>query len=454
MNSTIAAISTPHAVGGIAVVRLSGLDALIIADRVFRAVNGKKAADTSGNQALAGRIFDSAGEFDQAVCLVFRAPKSFTGENVAELSCHGGTYLSARLLRACLDNGAVMAEPGEFTRRALLNGKLNLTQAESVADMIHAQGEQGARAALACLDGKTYEQIRALCMRLVEIQSHLTAWTDFPEEDVPELEPSALTKELSETEKRLELLIAHYDRGTILQSGIQTVIAGRPNVGKSTLMNLLSGMEKSIVTDIAGTTRDIIEETVNLGKVTLRLSDTAGIRSANDAIEQEGVARTLDRIQKADLVLYLLDGSRKIEADDLEILTNLENKAAIAVINKSDLPCRADLSFIEQHFAHTVYISAMQNEGVDTLVKCIEEVLEIEQFDPAAAILANERQRSCAAQALKGVQSALSTLANGMTLDAVGIELDEAITALLTLTGESASDAVIDQVFERFCVGK
>lgn len=301
--TTIAAIATPNAPGGIAVIRISGERAFEVAEKIFVPAGDKKVADMRGYTCAYGEAFDGEERLDDCILTVFRAPHSFTGEDTAEISCHGGIYVTRRILRAALANGAVMAQAGEFTKRAFLNGKIDLTQAESVMDIISAKGERELKMAENIREGAAYKAVRKISDRLMNMLGSLAAWTDYPDEDIPEVEPETMRTELENIRAELESLIRNYDSGRILREGVSTVIVGRPNVGKSTLFNTLSGCERSIVTDIAGTTRDAVEETVKLGDVTLRLMDTAGIRETSDKIEEIGVNIAQKAIESAELVI-------------------------------------------------------------------------------------------------------------------------------------------------------
>ncbi|MDY4192259.1 MAG: tRNA uridine-5-carboxymethylaminomethyl(34) synthesis GTPase MnmE [Oscillospiraceae bacterium] len=453
-SSTIAAVSTPLAVGGIGVIRVSGPEAHLIAEKIFRPAGKRSVSACPGYSALFGRLFDRDGEFDEAVVTVFRAPHSYTGEDVAEISCHGGVYLVRRALRALIENGAEPAAPGEFTKRAFLNGKLSLTQAEAVMDLIGAQGEQAARAALTSRDGALYRKIGAISERLAALDGHLAAWVDYPEEEIEEVEPAVLERSLGEVLAEGETLLATFDGGKLLREGVDTVIAGSPNVGKSTLMNLLAGCEKSIVTDIPGTTRDVVEEAVRVGDVLLRLADTAGLRRTDDPVETAGVSLARRRLERAGLVLAVFDSSRPLEEEDRRLLKEIAGRPAVAVINKSDLPPRLEREEVEQAVGETVWISAARGSGVEELSAAIARVLSIASIDTTAAMIANERQRDCLLGALSALREALSALAEGQTLDAVGVCVEEALQHLGDLTGERAGDLVIEQVFSRFCVGK
>ncbi|MBP5579872.1 MAG: tRNA uridine-5-carboxymethylaminomethyl(34) synthesis GTPase MnmE, partial [Ruminococcus sp.] len=301
--STIAAVSTPDAVGGIAVIRISGDDAIKVAEKIFSPYGDKKVSDMAGYTCAYGIAHDGDERLDDCILTVFRAPHSYTGEDIAELSCHGGLYVTKRVLRAASANGAVNAEAGEFTKRAYLNGKLDLMKAEAVMDIISARGEREMKMAENLREGAAYKKAKKCSDKLMKILGDLAAWADYPEEDIPEVRPDVLTDELKEIRNELRSLVRNYDSGRILREGVATAIIGRPNVGKSTLFNCLSGCERSIVTEIAGTTRDIIEESVRIGDITLRLSDTAGIHETDDIIEGIGVDMAERMIASSELVI-------------------------------------------------------------------------------------------------------------------------------------------------------
>lgn len=454
MSNTIAAIATPHAVGGISVIRVSGDEAIAVCDRCFRAVSGQPLSALAGYRAAYGKVVDQDRLIDEAVALVFRAPKSYTGEDVVEISCHGGIYITKEVLRVLIQCGAQPAAPGEFTKRAFLNGKLSLTQAESVMDVIASQGKQTAQAALAGMEGNLYRKITAVKDSLLSIAGHLSAWADYPEEEIPVVEHDRLLSSLKEAEREINELLAGFDRGRLVRAGINTVIVGKPNVGKSTLMNLLAGCQRSIVTEIAGTTRDVIEDTVDIGGVVLNLADTAGIHQTDDIVEQAGVALSVQRLKTADLVLALFDHSSVLTEEDLVFIDQLQGQNVIAVVNKTDLEQRLDTERLKQFFKHIVYISAKNSEGINNLNSTILELLKIADFDPFAPMLANERQRSAAQQASTYLAEAIGGLSTGFTLDAVTISIESAIESLLALTGERVTDRVVDEVFSHFCVGK
>ena len=455
MEKTIAAVSTAPAPGGIGIVRISGEEALAVADQVFRGVSGKKLSQMRGYTAQLGGAFTPDGErLDDVVALVYRSPKSYTGEDVVELSCHGGLYVTKRLLQLVLDAGASPAGPGEFTRRAFLNGKMDLAQAEAVMGLISASGEQARKAALAGSSGVLSQRIAAIKGELMEQAAHLAAWADFPEEDVPEVEESQLLEGIRRGEAALSQLLEGFERGRMYREGLVTVIAGRPNAGKSTLMNLLSGCQRSIVTQYAGTTRDVVEETVMLVGVPLRLADTAGLRDTDDPVESIGVRAARQRLETAQLVLAVFDSSQALEKEDRELMDALEGVPSIAIVNKTDLPSQIAVEEIQARFEKTVFLSAATGEGVEDLEQALSEILDTKEFHPQEGVLFTQRQRADAQTALDSLREGEQALLGGLTLDAVTVCVEDALTALSALTGEHVSEEIVDRVFEEFCVGK
>lgn len=452
--STIAAIATGQAAGGIGIVRISGENALFVADRIFKTVSGLKLNTLSGYKAAFGTVFLDEKPLDEAIATVFRAPKSYTGEDVVEISCHGGLYVTKQVLRAALQNGAVPAEAGEFTKRAFLNGKLDLAKAEAVMQLISAQGEQARAASFNTLEGALSREIAAVSADLKSVSASLAAWVDYPDEEIDDLSDDAIARSIDKAIRALQALLARFDSGKVILNGVDTAIVGKPNVGKSTLMNVLVGAEKSIVTDIAGTTRDIVEETVTVGNVVLRLSDTAGLRDTTDTVERIGVERARKKIENAALVLALFDNSVPLTDADRDLFALCKGKKAIAVVNKTDLHGAWDTKILDTVFNNTVYISAKENTGVENLEKAIEETLGTAEFDPSAATLMNERQYACCLAALESLFEAKSAQDSGLTRDAVNVSIDAAIESLDMLTGEKATESVVNEIFSRFCVGK
>lgn len=450
----IAAICTAQGEGGIGVIRISGDNAFEIADKVFKNINNKKVKDMKGYTAAFGKVYDNGEEIDEAVVLVYRAPHSYTGENVVEISCHGGIFITKQVLRAVLNNGAVPAQAGEFTKRAFLNGKIDLTEAEAVIDIISAKSRSAARAALFVKDGVLRRKIDKVKENLLSQAAHLSAWADYPEDDIAEVSDDELFETFNNAVRVLQGLLDTYDSGQAVKQGIDTVIAGRPNVGKSTLMNLLSGYEKSIVTDIPGTTRDIVEDTVVLGDVILRLSDTAGLRDTEDKVEQIGVDRAKKRLEQCGLLLAVFDNNQVLNEDDFDLIESANNAPTIAIINKIDLEQKLDVEYISSKIENIVYISALNGDCREELTKAVEKIAGTANLNPSEGILSNERQRLAVANALSSVVEAKTALETGLTYDAITVSLEDAISNLLELTGESTSEEVIDRVFHNFCVGK
>lgn len=454
MNTTIAAICTAQGMGGLGVIRISGDKAVEIADKVFVAVSTKKLSQYKGYSCAFGEVFYNGEKLDQCVATVFVAPFSYTGENVVELSCHGGNVVLKQVLRAVLDSGAVMAAPGEFTKRAFLNGKMDLTQAEAVMDLISAKSKAALKSALSVHQGALSKQILSLKNELVTVASHLCAWADYPEDDIPQVEYNELLNSLNIAKDKLDLLLKNYDRGKVLREGIDTVIVGKPNVGKSTLMNLITGYDKSIVTDIAGTTRDIVEDTAVVRGITLNLADTAGIRQATDVIEQIGVDKAKEKIATSQLIIAVFDASKKLSDDDLQLLSNIKDNPCIAVINKDDLNIQIDTEKISQVTDNIVYMSAKNTTGFSEFEQAVVKVANLENFDESSAVLSNERQRNLAYLSYNELTGAISALEMGMTYDAVTVALEDAIAYLCELTGQRVTETVVDNVFHNFCVGK
>ena len=454
-NSTIAAIATAPGAGGIAVVRLSGPESYAVAARVFRPANpAKKVEEAKGYTALFGSFLEGEDAFDEGVALFFRAPHSYTGEDVVELSCHGGSAVARRLVESCVEAGAVPAAPGEYTRRAFLNGKLSLTQAEAVMDLVSADGRQGAALANASLKGALARKIRAEKEALTGLQAHLAAWVDFPEEDVPELADGHLVSVLTQVRGELDTLIRNYDAGAVLREGVDCAIVGRPNAGKSTLLNLLAGFDRAIVTPVAGTTRDVVEQAVQLGDIRLNLSDTAGLRQTEDAIEAEGIRRSWEKLEQAGLILAVFDGSEPLTREDLELAQKCAGRPAIALINKEDRPTCFDAEMIAADFAMVIPVCCREEGSRRVISAAVARLLGTAQIDPHAASLSGQRQLSAAIRARDAVAGALEAVQGGFGLDAVSVCVDDALAALCDLTGENASENVINEVFERFCVGK
>ncbi len=457
-TDTIAAVATPNGSGGMAVIRISGPEAVSCSDQFFQPLRGKLPSQMEGYTCSYGYFINANHEIlDDVVLTVFRNPHSYTGEDTVEISCHGGRYLSQKILRTVLTCSRVrLAEAGEFTKRAFLNGKLSLTQAEAVADLISASGENAVRYARTLRDGATFRKISAFSQVILETLSDLAVWADYPDEDIPNIDADTLGVKMQQLLSDMHQLMSSYDYGKILREGLHTVIAGKPNVGKSTLFNVLSGCERSIVTDIAGTTRDVVEEQIRLGDVILRLSDTAGVHHTADTVEKIGVERSLSSLAQADLILAVFDMSQPLSDEDRVLLDKLPAEKTILVYNKSDKSSAAfNQDFLLQFSpVDTVEISAKNQDNITELQNAVEHFAARHATPAEDGMIANERQRVCLENAISAVQEAADALAMGFALDAVTVSLDAAADALLQLTGERVTDKVVDTVFSRFCVGK
>ena len=439
-NDTIAAIATANATGAVSVIRISGDEAISIASSLI----GKDLSNKEGYTITYGTIKENGESIDDVLVSVFRAPRSYTGEDVIEIGCHGGLYITRKILSLVIGNGARMARRGEFTERAFLNGKMDLAQAEGVNDLINASDEVNAKSAIHSLKGSVSKILKPLEEDLTQIISNIEVNIDYPEyDDVRQLTEEEI---LPMTEKWLvdiHKVIVEAQKAVNIREGIDTVILGRPNVGKSSLLNALLEEDKAIVTDIAGTTRDIVEGTVRLDGITLNLIDTAGIHEANDIVEKIGIDKSLQALDKAELVIVVLDGSQELTEEDHELLTMTENKNRIIAYNKNDK------SFIHEGIS----ISAI-NGDVEALTNAIKEKYENELYLANTDTLNNERQIGLALQAETSMKNAIQTLKDGMELDLVTIDLEKAWTSLKEITGKVGKEDLLDEIFSRFCLGK
>ena len=460
LRSTICALATPPGEGGIAVVRLSGPDAYPIADKVFAPIHKEKSVlEAKGYTALFGHYLLDGQEMDETVALFYRAPRSYTGEDVVELSVHGGSAMADGLQQALIAAGAMPAAPGEFTRRALENGRMSLTQAEAVMEVISAGGRQGAALAKSALDGRLAREAEGIRRQLQTLAAHLTAWIDYPEEDVPELAPDELKAALQQQKAKLDGWVSSYNAGAVLRHGVDCVLLGRPNVGKSTLLNLLAGFDRAIVTPVAGTTRDVVEQAVQLGDIRLNLFDTAGVRGEEeaDAIEAEGIRRSWKKLEEAGLVLAVFDAGGPVTEADIEIARRCEGRPALAIFNKQDLADDAGLfdeGLLAPCFKHCIRLCAKDAASLKPLSDAVAGLLGTANLDPNAAALVSRRQLAAATAARDAVGEAIAAVDAGFGLDAAGVCIEDALRALADLTGEDAAEAVIDEVFSTFCVGK
>ena len=450
MSRTIVALSTPNAMGAVALVRLSGEKAIAIADSVFLAKSGRPLFETASRTAIYGEFVDKGTPFDDGIATVFCAPNSYTGENMVEMSCHGNPFLVRKLIDACIEAGASPAGAGEFTRRAFENEKLDLSAAEAVAELIAAESAAAARAAFLRRKGQISEKINQMAEKVSYLAAQLAVWSDYPEEeDAPAVTHEAMLAQMEEIEAEIALLLLGCQAGQMIQEGIRVAIIGSPNVGKSTLLNMLAGEERSIVTEVAGTTRDVVEATTFIDGIALRLMDTAGIRDTVDRVEKIGVDRAIQTLEKADLVLLVLDRSRPLGTEDVRLIERIKNRPHVLALNKTDLPAEPFQQTLEAY----VEISAATGEGGAELKAEIKRRLGLEKV-PQGGFIASLRQRDCLQRAQLAVGETIQALKDRITLDAAGILLDDAIMPLSELTGRSVSESVLEQIFSNFCVGK
>ena len=439
-QDTIAAIATGDTMSAISVIRISGEDALAIAGKLMK----RDFSDVRGYTLKYGTIYDKDEPADEVLVSFFRAPRSYTGEDIVEINCHGGVYLTRKILRLVYGAGARPARPGEFTQRAFLNGKMDLSQAEGINDLIFARDEVNARSALHSLKGSVRDILEPLREELVQIIANIEVNIDYPEyEDVHVLTEQEIMPAVRKWQNDLHSLIQQAQDAVFIREGIDTVILGRPNVGKSSLLNALLEEDKAIVTDIAGTTRDIVEGTIRLDGVTLNLIDTAGIHETDDIVEKIGIERSLQALEKAELAIVVLDGSMELTDSDKDLLERTKDKTRIIVYNKKDL----------KEIPDAVSISAA-NKDVDALRKKILEIYDTQIIHARQDTLNNERQIGLALQAEEAMQDAQNALEEGMELDLVTIDLQRCYDALMEITGEYTKEGLLDEIFSRFCLGK
>jgi tRNA modification GTPase len=455
---TIAAISTPPGVGGIGVVRMSGPEAIAVAQRVFLRPDGRSLRQPVSHRAYYGAIVDAAGErVDEVMLCVMRQPRSYTREDVVEISGHGGTLVTQRVLDTVLAQGARVAEPGEFTKRAFLNGRLDLAQAEAVIDLINARTLASHRAALQQLDGALSRVLRELRDELLQVSVYLEAGIDFPEEDIELLSAGGLVEHLDAVEVRLTQLLSTFERGRLVREGLATAIIGRPNVGKSSLLNALLGRDRAIVSPQPGTTRDTIEAELDLHGLLLRIIDTAGIRSTDDTIEQEGVRRAREVVERAELLIVVLDGSAALLPEDRALLIETAAKPRVLVRNKCDLPWQwgvSDLGVPHQE-APLLAVSATQGEGLPELEQTlVQQAIGYDPLNQDEVILTRARHRQSLDSAAANVRTAARALGQGTPLEFVAFDVTEAIRQVSEVLGEDDVGAVLDLIFSQFCIGK
>ena len=463
LHDTITAIATPIGSGGIAILRLSGSSAEDIAQKLITTKNKKPLRDLESHKLTLCNVHEvnaCSALIDEALVVVMRAPHSYTGENVVEINCHGGFFAAKKILEELLKAGARLAEGGEFTRRAFINGKTDLTAAEATMDVIDSHSGLGLQNAARSLTGKLAEKINGIRGDVIAITSHISAAADYPEEvDAPE--ENELTGDILKIRHSLEALLGTFDTGRMLRDGITTAIIGRPNVGKSSLLNALSGTDRAIVTDIPGTTRDVIEEYINSGGVALRLLDTAGIRDSAGEVEQLGIERTKEQIKEADLCLLLIDSSEELSQEDIKIAEEIEDKNKLLILNKTDKEMKVSKEIVSEKLKispefiiETATPKGELPKGIDSLHKAISEMFLAGNINSGDVYLSNTRQRDSLLKALDAICRVQDAINAGMPYDLLYVDLEDTLSALGEITGVTVQEEIIDQVFSRFCVGK
>ena len=452
-DKTVAALSTPYGRGAIAMIRMTGSDAVSIASAVFRAKNGKNLSEIPSNRAVYGEFIYDNSVIDDGMVTVYRAPKSYTGEDMAELCCHGGVLVSSLVLRALIDAGACAAEGGEFTKRAFVNGKLRLTSAEAIMDIIDAETVGALKLAGGANRGLLSKEAESLYNELKHLIAASYAYIDYPDEDMTDITVPELKERIKSLISRAEKLLSTYKTGSAVCGGVKTVIVGRTNVGKSSLMNMLTGEQTAIVTEIPGTTRDVVTGSIICGQIKLKLSDTAGIRETEDTVERIGVELAKQTMRGAQLVFAVFDGSNPVDDEDKKLIAELKTLDApvIAVINKSDL---SDGSEYDGIFDNTVHISAKNKEGGEEIAKLAEKLFVEGQIDYEKPHLINERQYAQTASFISSCKSALEALQRGQTQDIACFDLEDALSAAAGLDGTDVKDDIVNEIFSKFCVGK
>lgn len=455
MSDTIAAIATIQAPSAIGIVRLTGPDTRRILDGIFAPVNGRPMSAQTPRKLVFGRALDrSGGVIDEALAVLFPGPNSYTGEDCAEIHCHGSPVVLDEVLAAAFARGARQARGGEFTQRAFLSGRMDLIQAESVADLIDAESAGAARNAVGQLQGRMSRSVGGIYDALMDVVSRFYAIVDYPDEEIEPLQQAQIEQTLAESAERLDALLATFSRGRLLKSGVPAVILGKPNAGKSSLLNALLGYDRAIVTDIAGTTRDTVEEKVLVGSVLLRLCDTAGIRDAADTVERLGVERAQQAAQRAELALLVLDGSAPLTREDEEAIAAARRaRRMLVLVNKVDLPQVLDTAALRVRFGEVIPLSARSGAGVDALCRAVEELFAGGET-PRGELLTNARQAESAQRALDAVRRAEQALRIGLSPDAVLTDAEEALEALAEFSGKRVRDDLVATIFSRFCVGK
>lgn len=453
--STIAAISTAPGIGGIGIIRMSGENCFDVLDKIFKQKNSQKIEDIKGYSIKYGTIADGEEIIDEVLVSYFKAPKSYTAENMCEINSHGGVVIMNKILDLCIRNGAELAEPGEFTKRAFLNGRMDLSQAEAVIDIINAKTDKEAKISLEQLEGNLSDKIKQIRRKIISVMADIEATIDYPEYDLEEVTNAKISKILDEVDIILGSLEKSFYNGKILREGISTAIIGRPNAGKSSLLNLILNEERAIVTDIEGTTRDTIEEYISIEGVPLKIIDTAGIRNASDEVERIGVQKAIEIAKKSDVVIAIFDVSRPLNKEDKDILELLKDKNSIILLNKIDLDRKVSLEDIKSVNKPIVEISTKTREGLEDLYSEISNLFKLKEIaNDGETIVSNVRHKNIIINSRKNLRKARETIRNNMPIDIISGHLKEIIEELGKITGETVTEDVIAEIFSKFCLGK
>ena len=455
--STIVSISTAPGIGGIGIIRMSGEKSFEILDKIFRPKTSQKIEDIKGYTIKYGHIVENNEIIDEVLVSYFKAPRSYTTENMCEINSHGGNVVVKKILEICLKNGAKLAEPGEFTKRAFLNGRIDLAQAESVIDVINAKSDKEAKSGIKQLEGYLSKEIKGIKQEILDVLVNIEVTIDYPEYDTPEVQEKEIAQMLESVGKKLKKLEKSFDNGKIIKDGIKTAIIGKPNAGKSSLLNAILKEDRAIVTDIAGTTRDTIEEFVTINGVPLNLVDTAGIREASDEVEKIGVEKSIKQANDADLIIAIFDSSKDLEEEDIEILNLIKGKKSIILLNKSDLNSKIDEN--DERFTsitkNILKISALNKSGIDELYEKIAELFNLNEINLDNEILiTNIRHKNIISKSLENVNKAKEALEIKMPIDIITIYIKEILEDLGEITGEVVTEDIINEIFSKFCLGK
>lgn len=457
-TDTIAAISTPIGIGGLGVIRISGSGAVSIADKIFKMPNGSKLSDKPTHTIHYGHIVDpkTGQTADEVLVSLMRAPKTFTAEDTVEISTHGSPAVLKKVLLLILQNGARHALQGEFTKRAFLNGRIDLSRAEAVIDVISADSDASLSNALNQLEGSLYNKVEEIRQPLLYALAQFAAAVDYPDEDISELTGDMLSDILDKCIEMCDTLLESANDGRIAKEGITCVLAGKPNAGKSSMLNVLTGASRAIVTDIAGTTRDIIEESITIDSVAVRLIDTAGVRKTNDTVEKIGVERCIEYIKNADIVIVMIDVSRPLDNEDISVLKLSEEKKRVIVLNKSDLTPVADMSELKKYIHNDIIINASTSDGsgIKDLKNTIINISGAKNIGAKSVMLSNIRHINAVSNARNALENAKETLLSGIPMDLCAIDVSAALEELGQITGISVSADIVDKIFSEFCVGK